>query len=138
MAVITSAAGTFTFSDVFKHEYEVATAFCHEVLVANEAAITTYRPGTVVGKVTATGKVKRQDTAAVDGSQVAFGVVSESKTFDLVAATDTKVRVMVRGPAIVNKAMLVMGAGTDNDAKKLVVFDALAAKNILVNTGITI
>lgn len=138
MAVITSVTGAYHYSDVFKHEYEVATAFCHEILTANEAAITTYRPGTVVGKVTATGKVKRQDSAASDGSQVGFGIVSEDKTFDVVATTDTKVRVMVRGPAIANKAMLEMGAGTDTDAKKLVVFDALAAKNILVNTGITV
>jgi hypothetical protein len=138
MAVITSAAGTFTYNDTFKHEYEVGIAFCHENAVANEVAITPYRPGTVVGKVTATGKIKRQDASAADGSQVAYGVVSEDKTFDVAAATDTKVRVMVRGPAIVNKSMLVMGAGTDTDAEKLVVYAALEAKNILVNTGITL
>lgn len=138
MAVITSAAGTFTYSDTFKHEYEVSSAFCHENMTALEAAITTYRPGTVVGKITASGKVKKQDAASVDGSQVAYGIVSEDRTFAVAAATDTKVRVMVRGPAIVNKSMLDMGAGTDTDAEKLAVYTALEAKNILVNTGITL
>lgn len=136
MAVITSAAGTYHYSDVFKHEYEPGLNFCHEQMTANEAAITTYRPGTVVGKVTATGKIKKQDAASADGSQVAFGIVSEDRTFDVAAATDTKVRVMVRGAAIVNKAMLDMGAGTNLDAEKLAVYDALAAKNILASTGI--
>lgn len=138
MAVISSAAGVYHYSDVFKHEYEVGLAFCHEQMVALEAGVTSYRPGTVVGKITASGKVKKQDAASVDGSEAAYGVISNDNTFNVPAATDTSVRVMVRGPAILNKAMLDLGAGTDTDAEKLAVYTSLAAKNILVATGITV
>lgn len=134
MTIVANPSQNYTYSDVVKHEYEPSIAFCHERLVANEAAATTYEIGTVVGVVTATGKVKIQDAAAVDGSEVAFGVVSERKAIP--AATNTFVRVAVRGPMIVNKAMLVVGAGTDTAAEKLAVYNALAAKNILANTGI--
>jgi len=134
MSIVTSVVYTQIYSDVVKHEYEPAIAFCRERLIANEASAVSYVIGTVVGIVTATGKIKRQEAAAVDGSQVAAGVVVEVKAIP--ATTDTGVLVMVRGPAIVNKAMLVMGASTDTDAEKLTVYTALAAKNILANTGI--
>lgn len=134
MSIVTTVVYNYNYSDVVKHEYEPSIAFCRERLIANEASALAYTVGTVVGIVTATGKIKRQDAAAVDGSQVAVGVVVENKAIP--ATTDTGVLVMVRGPAIVNKTMLTMGAGTDTDAEKLAVYTALAAKNILANTGI--
>lgn len=134
MTIVANPSQNYTYSDVVKHEYEPSIAFCRERLVANEATATTYEIGTVVGKVTATGKLKRQDAAAADGSETAIGVVVERKA--LLAATDTPVLVAVRGPMIVNKAMLVVGAGTDTAAEKQAVYDSLAAKNILANTGI--
>lgn len=134
MSVISTVVYNYSYSDVVKHEYEPAIAFCRERLIANEGSALAYTVGTVVGIVTATGKIKRQEASAVDGSQVAAGVVVENKAVP--ATTDTGVLVMVRGPAIVNKAMLTMGASTDTDAEKLAVYTALAAKNILANTGI--
>jgi len=134
MSIVTSVVYAPIYSDVVKHEYEPSIAFCRERLIANEGSAVSYTVGTVVGIVTATGKIKRQEASAVDGSQVAAGVVVEVKAIP--ATTDTGVLVMVRGPAIVNKAMLVMGASTDTDAEKLAVYTALAAKTILANTGI--
>lgn len=134
MAIVTNPSQNMTYSDVFKHEYEPSIAWCHETKTANEASATTYEIGTVVGVVTATGKVKKQDASSTDGSETAFGVVSERKAIP--ATTDTVIRVAVRGPAIVNKSMLVFGAGTNTDPEKQAIYDALAAKNILANTSI--
>ena len=52
------------------------------------------------------------------------------------ATTDTKVLVLVRGPAIVSKAALVLDATYDTDAKKAAVYAALEAKGVLVNETI--
>lgn len=134
MSVISTVTYKYSYSDVVKHEYEPGMAFCRERLIANEGSALDYTIGTVVGIVTATGKIKRQETSAVDGSQNAAGVVVENKSIP--ATTDTGVLVLVRGPVVVNKAMLTVGASTDTDAEKLVVYNALAAKNILANTGI--
>lgn len=134
MSIVTSVVYVPIYSDVVKHEYEGSPNWCRERLVSNEASAVGYTIGTVVGIVTATGKIKRQEASAVDGSEVAAGVVVEVKAIP--ATTDTGVLVIVRGPAVLNKAMLVMGASTDTDAEKLAVYTSLAAKLILVNTGI--
>ena len=73
MSVISTVVYNYNYSDVVKHEYEPAIAFCRERLIANEGSALAYTVGTVVGIVTATGKVKRQEASAVDGSQVAAG-----------------------------------------------------------------
>ena len=134
MAVITSVVDTYKLSDVLKHQYGVESNFTQERVIVNEASGLTYGIGTVLGKVTATGKYKRQEASAVDGSQTAAAVVLEDKA--VTAATDTGVLVLVRGPAIVNKARLVMGASTDLQAEKDAVYASLAALGILANTGI--
>ena len=131
MAVITSVVDTYKLSDVLKHQYGVESNFTQERVIVNEASGLTYGIGTVLGKVTATGKYKRQEASAVDGSQTAAAVVLEDKT-----VTATGVLVLVRGPAIVNKARLVMGASTDLQAEKDAVYASLAALGILANTGI--
>ena len=124
----------FRASNVIKHEYEPSIAFCREVVVANEAGAKTYAVGTVLGKVTASGKYKISEATAADGSEVAAAVVLEDKA--VAATTDTKVLVAVRGPMIVSKAGLVLGASIDTDGEKAAVYAALAAKNILVNDTI--
>ena len=129
MALI--ATDTLRFSNTVKHEYEPATGFCREVLVANEATAKTYAIGTVLGKVTATGKYKISVATATDGSEVAAAVVIEDKS--VAASTDTKVLALVRGPVIVGKAALVLDASIDTQAEKDAVYAALAAKGILAN-----
>ena len=125
------ATDTPRLSNLVKHEYEPSLGFCRAVVTVNEAAATTYQVGTVLGKVTATGKYVVAKETAVDGSKVPAAVVIEDKS--VAATTDTKVLTIVRGNAILSKGALVLDATYNDAAKKQAVYDALEAKNILVN-----
>jgi hypothetical protein len=136
MAIVTSVTYPVKYSDVVKFEQLPEFAWCRERVVALEGTAKTYAIGTVLGKITASGKYKIQDAASVDGSEVAAVVVAEDKAVP--ATTDTSVLAFVRGDLILNKALLVVGAGTDTGPELQAVYDALAAKRILVNTGLAI
>lgn len=125
------ATDTPRLSNLVKHEYEPSLGFCRAAVTVNEAAATTYQVGTVLGKVTATGKYVVAKETAVDGSKVPAAVVIEDKS--VAATTDTKVLTIVRGNAILSKGALVLDASYNDAAKKQAVYDALEAKNILVN-----
>ena len=125
------ATATPRLSNLVKHEYEPSLGFCRAAVTVNEAAATTYQVGTVLGKVTATGKYVVAKETAVDGSKVPAAVVIEDKS--VAATTDTKVLTIVRGNAILSKGALVLDATYDDATKKQAVYDALEAKNILVN-----
>lgn len=90
--------------------------------------------GTVLGKVTADGKYKVAVQTAVDGSQTADAILIEDKT--MVLNTDTKVLVLLKGPAVVSKAALTLDATYDLDAEKAAVYAALEAKGIQVNDAV--
>jgi len=90
--------------------------------------------GQVLGKVTADGKYKIAVQTAVDGSAVADAIVIQDTS--VAAATDTKVLVLVKGPAIVSKAALVLDATYDLAAEKAAVYAALEAKGIQVNDAV--
>lgn len=122
------------FSNVVKHEYEPSLAFCRAVVTVNEAAATDYAIGTVLGKITASGKYVVAKETAVDGSKVPAAVVLEDKS--IAATTDTKVLVAVRGPMIVSKAGITLDATYDNAAKKATAIAALEAVGILVNDAV--
>lgn len=102
-------------------------------LTVNDAA-TTLATGTVLGKVTATGKYKVCTAAAVDGSEVAAAIVVTEKT--IAATTDTKVLALVKGPAIVAKGGLVLAADINTDPEKAAVYTALEALGIVALTSI--
>lgn len=136
MAIVTSVTYPVKYGDVVKYEQLPEFAWCHERVVALEGSAMTYAIGTVLGKITASGKYRKQDAASVDGSEVAAVVVSEDKAVP--ATTDTSVRVLVRGDVILNKALLVVGAGTDTAPELAAVYASLAAKRILVNDGLAI
>lgn len=125
------ATDTPRLSNLVKHEYEPSLGFCRAAVTVNEAAATTYQVGTVLGKVTATGKYVVAKETAVDGSKVPAAVVIEDKS--VAATTDTKVLTIVRGNAILSKGALVLDASYNDATKKQAVYDALEAKNILVN-----
>ena len=129
MSVI--ATDTKRLSNLLKHEYAPEYAYCRDVVTVNEAAAKTYAVGTVLGKVTASGKYVVAKETAVDGSKVPAAVVIEDKS--VAATTDTKVLTIVRGNAILSKGALVLDATYNDAAKKQAVYDALEAKNILVN-----
>ena len=122
------------FSNVVKHEYEPTLAFCRAVVTVNEAAVIDYAIGTVLGKITASGKYVVAKETAVDGSKVPAAIVLEDKS--IAATTDTKVLVAVRGPMIVSKAGITLDATYDNATKKATAIAALEAVGILVNDAV--
>jgi hypothetical protein len=117
-------------SNVVKQELFPESGYTRLVVTYNGTAATLV-PGTVLGKVTTGGKYKIAVQTASDGSQVADAIVMVEQT--VAATTDTGVLCMVRGPAIVSKAGLILDASYDLDAEKLAVYTALEAKGIICN-----
>ena len=132
MAII--ATENFRFSHVVKKELWPEYAYNRLMVTVNESAAKEYKIGTVLGKVTADGKYKIAVQTAVDGSQVADAIVLEDKS--IAATTDTQVLVMVKGPAIVSKAGLILDATYDQPAELAAVYAALEAKGIQVNDSV--
>jgi len=134
------ATSSNRFSTVVKYELAPEVRYCRDVVVVNDAA-QTYKVGTVLGKVTATGKYKLQDASSADGSETAAAVViadAQGNSYDMAipATTDTNVLALTRGPAVVSKDALVMGAGTDTTNEKNAVYASLKALGIIVETTI--
>lgn len=127
MAVI--ATSTPLFSNVVKAELFPEIAYCRAVVTVNDAA-STLKIGTVLGKVTADGKYKVAVETATDGSKVGDAIVIQE--IAVPATTDTKVVVLLKGPAAVSKAALILGATYDSDAKKNAVYASLEAKGVKV------
>lgn len=120
-----------------KHEYDPSAGTTREVVTVNLAGATTLAAGTVLAKVTATGKYLVQDAslasgAGLDNCVILIGVDEQNLGATFAAATDKKVLVLARGPAKVAKEQLVYGAGTDTAAEKLAVWNDLAKNNIVV------
>jgi len=126
----TISQDTLRKSNLVKQELFPEQGFNYDVVTVNEAAIKTYAVGTVLGKVTASGKYKICVQTAGDGSQTAAAVVVGDQTIP--ATTDTKVLAMVRGPAIVSKDALVLDASHDLQAEKDAIYASLTALGILV------
>lgn len=136
MAVeIARSIGTenFRFSNLVKKELWAELAYCREVVTYNGTAGDLVI-GTVLGKVTADGKYKVAVQTAIDGSEVADAILIEDVT--VAATTDTKVLALVRGPAFVGKAALILDASYDLDAEKAAVYAALEDKGILVSAQV--
>lgn len=118
-------------SGVVKYEFDPSTQFCRDKGIINDSA-QTIKVGTVMGKVTATGKWKVCQTTAGDGSQTPAGVYIADylgQSFDtvLAAATDTNAIIMVRGPVILGAEALVYAAS--NAPTALATKTAFAALN---------
>jgi hypothetical protein len=120
-------------SNVVKQELWPETGYCREAVVYNGTAATLV-PGTVLGKVTATGKYKIAVQTATDGSEVAAAIVMVEQA--VAANTDAKVLALVTGPAIVSKAGLVLDATYNTDAELAAVYAAFAAKGIACNDAV--
>lgn len=118
-----------------------APAMFNDVVVVNTAAVTTLILGTVLGKITATGKYIPSVVTATDGSQnpVAIyigdftGAVNPTTT---VAATDTNVLALVRGKVIVSKNALTFDASYSSATLLLAGYNSLKAVGILPETTI--
>lgn len=121
---------------VLQYEDHPEYGHCRTVVVANEAAIKTYVIGTVLGKVTATGKYRILEASASDGSQNFAGIYIGKPDGDnkqtIAATTDTNVTILFRGPAGVGKANLVFGASVDQPAELAAVYAQMEAAGIQV------
>jgi hypothetical protein len=123
------ATSTHTKGNVVKQELWADLAYCRTAVTVNDTA-GTLLVGTVLGKVTATGKYVRAVQTAVDGSAVAAAIVVQETA--ILGATDTKVLCLTRGPASVSKSALVLDATYNLDAEKDVVYASLEAVGIQV------
>lgn len=85
-------------------------------------------PGTVLGKVTASGKFAAHDPDAVDGTETAVAVLWGKAD---ASAGDAPAVALVRGPAIINRHELVF-AGTPSEGEIDAAHAALLAAGILV------
>lgn len=128
------ANDTKRLSNVVKQELWPDAAYCRAVVTVNEASAKSYVPGTVLGKVTASGKYKIAVQTASDGSQVADAIVMDN--YSIAGSTDTKVLVLIKGPAVIGKGGLVLDASYDLQAEKDAVYAALEAKGIQCNDTI--
>jgi hypothetical protein len=110
--------------DVLK--YELNPNFTRETVTL--LAGVAYPVGAVLGRITASGKYKLSTSGGSDGAQNAAAVVLYATD---ATAADQEAVVMVRGPAIVSKAALVLDATIDDAAKTATKHGQLAALGIL-------
>ena len=97
-----------------------------EIKVASGAGI--LFPGTVLGKVTASGKYVAHDVTLANGAQTAAAILFHK--VDATAA-DALTVATVNGPATINGNDLILKAGIV-DADKLAALNALRAKGMKV------
>ena len=108
--------------------WEAARDYCREVAtIATGGANPILEPGTVLGKITASGKYAAHDPAAVDGTETAIAVLWGKAD---ATAADVDAVVLLRGPAIVNGNDLVF-TGTPTAPEIAAAHTALAAVGIL-------
>lgn len=131
-------------SNVVKFEAYPELGFHQDRAIINDAAAT-IKAGTVMGKVTATGKWKVAKQAASDGSQNASGVYVGNLLGDFVDLvlpnnTDTAALILVRGPVILANGTvagqgLIWDATFTTQAQKDAAFAAgsLASSLVIVN-----
>jgi hypothetical protein len=114
-----------TMGDVLK--YEVNPNYTRETVPL--LAGTAYPVGSVLGRITASGKYKLATSGGSDGAQTAGAVLLYA-----VDATpgDAVGVVLVRGPAIVSRAALAYDGTVDDAAKITTKISQLAALGIVV------
>lgn len=139
MAVI--ATDYSHFSNLVKASDSDNTELFLDLVTVNEAAQKSYAVGTVLGKVSATGKYKISVQNAADGSQNAIAVVvgdsfGTAAPFTVAATTDTKVLVLARGKVVVSEDALVFDSSYDLAAEKQAAYDSLKTVGILVENTI--
>ena len=105
--------------------WEALRDYCRETVTLAAGKL---QPGTVLGKITASGKYAAHDPAASDETETAVAVLWDHAD---ASAGDTPVVALVRGPAIVNRHDLVF-AGTPTAEQIAAAHAALSAAGILV------
>jgi hypothetical protein len=113
-----------TMGDVLK--YELNPNFTRETVTL--LAGTNYPVGAVLGRITASGKMKLSTATGTDGAQNAAAVLLYA--VDATAA-DAPGIVVLRGPAVVSKAALAFDASVDDAAKTAAKHAQLTALGII-------
>jgi hypothetical protein len=116
-----------TLGDLVK--YELNGNYNRETVTLK--AGTNYALGSVLGKITASGKYRLSPAAQVvgdEGAETAVAVLIEAVD---ATAGDAAGLVIARGPAIVSKAALVFDASVDQPAEKAAKHAELAAVGIV-------
>lgn len=107
-----------------------APNFCREeVTIVSGQNLKT---GTVLGKITASGKYAAYDNTASDGRETAAGVLIGDVD---ASGGDKKGVALLRGPAVISKAGLTWHANNDAAAKTAGLADLLAL-NIVAREGV--
>ena len=113
-----------TMGDVLK--YEVNPNFTRETVTL--LAGTAYPVGSVLGRITASGKYKLATSGGSDGAQTASAVLLYAVDATLADAVGI---VVARGPSIVSRAGLAYDATVDDGAKITTKLGQLAAIGII-------
>jgi hypothetical protein len=116
-----------TLGDLLK--YELNANYCRETVTLK--AGTNYALGSVLGKITASGKYSLSPAAQVagdEGAETAVAVLLEAVD---ASAGDKTALVVARGPAIVSKAALIFDASVDLAAEKTAKHAQLASAGIV-------
>jgi hypothetical protein len=124
MPVLTMAP---TLGDLLK--YELNANYCRETVTLKGGA--NYALGSVLGKITASGKYRLSPAAQVggdEGAETAVAVLVEAVDASLGDKTGL---VVARGPVIVSKAVLAFDASVDVPAEKMAKHAQLASAGIV-------
>jgi hypothetical protein len=118
-------------SNVVGFEFKPEIGFCRarDGVTVNVASATDLKVGSVLGKVTATGKYVPRNPAASNGSEVAAAVVIEN--ISVAAATDTQVNVYVNGPLELKEAGLVFDVAHDAGQKATAISEIKAFAGVV-------
>lgn len=116
-------------------KYELDPGYCREVVtvLAGSGADRVLVLGTVLGRITASGKVVALDLAATDGSETVHGVLLTHATAP--DGEDTTAVALVRGPVIVADLGLILPTGA-TAAQTAAIHTALAGLGIVVRPGV--
>lgn len=140
MAVI--AQDTQRLSNLIKkYDAPESPQLFNDVVTVNQAAQTTLKVGTVMGKITASGKYVAAVETAVDGSKVAAGIFigdanGLAQDTVIAATTDTPALLLTRGKVVVSKDALFLDATYNDATKKNAVYASLKALGIMVETTV--
>lgn len=127
---VTTFAEPVNISDVIKMEAE--GTYCRElVTIVSGAGVLAI--GTVLGKITASGKYKAHVNGAVDGTEVARAILIDS--VDATAADQLQVVVIARGPAEARAQSLKWDASVNTQPKKDAAIAQLTTIGIVVRAG---
>lgn len=115
--------------DVVK--WEVHSGYTREAITIVSGA-GDLKVGTVLGKITASGKYTPSSTGAADGSQTAVAVLLDN--VDATSA-DKVANVLIRGAALVDETNLIYHASVDDATKRGTKKTQLLAVGILAKKG---